>query len=446
MIKQLVSIEELFNDFNRVLEQFRSINSNPDKFPPRSFYLTHSPYTANDYLKHFEGYTAFVNAFRKENNYVLPSDTDSDLNPYIIGENDEEFMDPEEVQSILTAKKQLARQQLELKTLRKLLKEDISIDNQQDKFNSIIERLENIKFTPIKLEKKQQSKKSEYNKSTLLLHISDAHLGEVVKFDNQVVYNTEIGTQRIKDTFNRVIQKVKDGNYNKVHVLINGDMISGDIHDELQRTNDMLTTESIIDCAQLLTGCLIELYNNIPGKEKLTVDIMIGNHPRTRPGKPYNKEKVHDNFEWLLGKIIQGYMKEYKDIEINVPDSSWYIRNIQGVKFLETHGDIFRGGSSGINTLPFSTFCSTAPKLSALLDDLYSLGFNENVCGSFDSILIGHYHKVAIVPLQNRGFIYVNGAIKGEDEYARYNIVSAASVEQMLLEIGDNKVKSITYV
>jgi uncharacterized protein YuzB (UPF0349 family) len=281
----------------------------------------------------------------------------------------------------------------------------------------------------------------EDKKRVALLQLSDWHIGEEV-FPEAVngvnAYNEEICLERLDTVFNVFIAYCKKFSITKCHILINGDMLSGEIHTELMRNNWMNITDQLFFTQKYLIKKLeyiSEFFNRID------VNVIVGNHARVMTGgKPYFKEKVTMNWEYILGKNIQSYFELLSEKKLNnkifvdVPEGPFKIVNINGTKLLQTHGDVLTGaGGGGFAGIPFYSICQSASKLYGVL---HQIDIDSNT--KFDSIICGHLHTSTKIPLFNGGFCYIGGCGIGTNEFSIFKMKSVAKKEQLMLVLDES--------
>lgn len=160
---------------------------------------------------------------------------------------------------------------------------------------------------------------------------SDWHWGEVVKA-NEVggmnEFNASIATTRAKRLVDVTIDLAYNhmgrakANYPGVVVCLGGDMITGDIHEELTATNDRTPQQSINDLTDVLAAGLDAMATRFG---RLFVPCVVGNHGRSTR-KPRMKGRVYcldaetkiltRDLEWvparnlLVGSEILGFDEE----------------------------------------------------------------------------------------------------------------------------------------
>ena len=95
-----------------------------------------------------------------------------------------------------------------------------------------------------------------------------------------------------------------------------GDMISGDIHDELIKTNQDNVMGQVIRGANLIAQALMSFA---PHFKTITVPCVVGNHGRmTR--KPPMKDKYVD-WDWMLYKWVSAYCSHQPNIKFQIKKS-----------------------------------------------------------------------------------------------------------------------------
>jgi hypothetical protein len=241
---------------------------------------------------------------------------------------------------------------------------------------------------------------------TLLL--SDLHWGEKV-FPAQIngvnEYDIAIAQRRLRTAVERTIDlcmhHMVAPNYPGIVLALGGDMLSGDIHEELSETNDvpvMVAWLDLRDCLVRAIGMLADAFGRV------FVPCVTGNHGRNTK-KPRAKGRNYTNFDWLLYQVLARHFEGDRRIQFYIPDGSDAHWTVFGHRYCLTHGDQFRGGDGMIGALgPIARGDHKKRSRDAQLD----LGF--------DTLLMGHWHQ--LIMLQR--FI-VNGSLKGYDEYAASN-------------------------
>jgi len=237
---------------------------------------------------------------------------------------------------------------------------------------------------------------------------SDWHLGETVNREEVAGVNEfdrDVAKARIKRLLGATIDLCfnhrREPNYPGVVVVIAGDMITGDIHDELRVTNDMTTQESILELRDILVWAL-DLLAKMFGKV-FTV-FVPGNHGRGTL-RPVFKRHVRTSNEWLAMQLVERHYQGDERFHFLIPPEADAYFRVYSHRFLVTHGDMIgvRGGDGIIGII------------GPVMRGSVKLRNSEAQIGrQFDTLLMGHFHN--FLPL--RGCV-VNGSLIGYNEYAR---------------------------
>lgn len=240
---------------------------------------------------------------------------------------------------------------------------------------------------------------------------SDWHYGEVVsKAETGGVneFNRAIGKVRVRRLVERTIRLAKgfafrDGSPKPPGIVIalGGDMISGDIHEELAETNDGTPLQMISDVLDLLIWGVDEMKKEFG---KVFLPCVVGNHGRTTK-KQRAKQAVFLSYEWTLYQMLERHYANDKDVTVFVPNETDAFFSVAGQRFLLTHGNALgvKGGDGIIGALG-----PIARGSVKLRNSEFKIG------REFDYLIMGHWHQELWI-----GRVIVNNALKGYDEYAR---------------------------
>jgi transposase/predicted phosphodiesterase len=237
------------------------------------------------------------------------------------------------------------------------------------------------------------------------LFLSDIHFDEFVdpaQINGVNQYSRQIARQRIQNVFetsiNILTKFIAKPKYDGAVVALGGDLLSGNIHEELVETNEAPILSSVLELTQLLIDG-ITLYATT--FEKVFVPCVVGNHGRLNK-KPKCKNRVFDNYEWLIYQNLSRHFDGDDRVTFYIPDGPDAIFNIYNKTFLLTHGDQFKGGSgiSGIMS-PLHLGLHRKQKKQAAIHQ------------SFDVMILGHFHQYI-----HTNSMIVNGSVKGYDEFA----------------------------
>lgn len=252
-----------------------------------------------------------------------------------------------------------------------------------------------------------------------LICLNDWHWGEMVDPD-QVgglnAFNRAIGRQRVRTLHNTVndlcFNHMTNPNYPGAVVAILGDMITGNIHDELRDTNDGPISWSIIEVENQILGLLKSWANKFG---KLAVICVPGNHGRNTI-KPRTKNKVYESYEWMIYVHIEQYFRNDPRVSVYVPNEVDAHATVFGHRFMFTHGDTLgvKGGDGIIGAL------------GPIARGAMKIGAQQRQAGKdFDTLVIGHYH--IYIPRGDATPVLMSPALIGHNEYAHLMLRVRAS-------------------
>ena len=237
------------------------------------------------------------------------------------------------------------------------------------------------------------------------LFVTDVHWGESVEpaeIDGLNCYNRAIAEMRIKQCAAGAVKLCRDYlsgvDYEGINLLLGGDLLSGDIHDELRETNVEATTESVVGVIEALIPAIRVLADHFGRVHTVAV---TGNHGRTTK-KPRAKRRSADSFDGLVYRLIAREFQGDERVTFDVPAGPDAHFSVYNVRYCLSHGDQFRGGS-GI-----------AGALSPLLLGVHRKRRRDSQAGHpWDVLCVGHFHQSYYLK-----DLIVGGAVIGYNEYA----------------------------
>lgn len=256
-------------------------------------------------------------------------------------------------------------------------------------------------------------------KAIVNLVLSDLHFDEVVRPEavNHVnAYNRRIAELRLERTFRKAVQLPRDYlsgvTYDGIVVHLAGDTFSGDIHEELTRTNEATPLESLLYWLDPMAAgleLLLEHYSNVH------VVSVPGNHDRTTR-KPVHKGRVETSLHYVYSRLLQREFAGKKRITWDIPLAPDAYTQVYGTRILTTHGDRYRGGN-GIGGI----------LVPILRGDARTRQRQAAIGQPYDLQVMGHFHQYIAGP-----GVLINGSLKGYDEYAWNNSFQFEQPQQAL--------------
>jgi predicted phosphodiesterase len=246
---------------------------------------------------------------------------------------------------------------------------------------SINKILPEIKFIREKWDGGKQFSKSGV-KASAVLHVSDWHIGCNENINGFNSFNYEIAQKRVKELTNKTIDWTKMHrhmyNVDELVIVATGDFISGDIHDELIRTNEFSVPEQCVKAATLFSKMTNEFSAHF---KKVRVEYIVAdNHSRTTQKIQFGDGT--NSYNYIVGYMSKIMLSGNNVIEFNLYPEIQKVIQVQNRRYLITHGNCVRGGFAGI------PFYSLNRKIGA--EATIRMNMPESM--HFDMILMGHYH------------------------------------------------------
>lgn len=263
--------------------------------------------------------------------------------------------------------------------------------------------------------------------TALILSLSDSHWGETVDpYDTGHLfqYNTEIATERYDECIDKgieIAQAYKVGNFVLGHL---GDMISGEIHEDLIRSNEIELVEQTISFAEMAAPRIQRVAEHF----MTTLVSVSGNHPRIQK-RPHFRHKQTENMDYMVAKYIEALLQNQKALKFHTPKSYWAVLEAAQRKFYFMHGDTNYQQKS--QSLSFYAIDKEGKK--KVVNAHYGMGVE------FDDIIAGHQHTQAAIPIGS-GMWYQNGSIKGPDVFSDAGTRPMDDAEQRALLVRGGKV------
>jgi hypothetical protein len=238
-----------------------------------------------------------------------------------------------------------------------------------------------------------------------ILFGSDWHWGEVVKpseIGGVNEYNLAIARERltrlIDTTIDLLTNHMVNPQYPGIVFALGGDMVSGNIHEELSETNDAPIMPVVLDLVDHLF-IAIKRLKQVFGR--VFLPCVAGNHGRNTK-KVRAKEFNFQSFDWLIYQQLDRLFSDDPDVVFYIPDGTDALVNIAGHRYLFSHGNQFRGGDGMVGALG-----------PIMRGDHKKRGRNQQVGQEYDTLVIGHWHQ--LVQMKR---VIVNGSLIGYNEYA----------------------------
>lgn len=239
---------------------------------------------------------------------------------------------------------------------------------------------------------------------TAVVKLSDWHVGEKIRLEETEgfgTFNWEIAQKRVNGLVDKIIEWVitQRSGYRipSLAVLVEGDLVSGDIHEELRVTNEFPLPVQTANAGHLLAHAIARFA---PYFDQVNLYETGGDNHGRLVKKPQAKQKAANNMMFTVYAIANAFLRAHKNISIVQPEGIKQLIDIGGWKFLSEHGDNTKAWMG----IPFYGI-NRARGREAIRRMRTSLGFDYMSCG--------HWH----VPNILEDAVFINGSLSGTSEY-----------------------------
>ena len=238
---------------------------------------------------------------------------------------------------------------------------------------------------------------------------SDWHRAEIVRPDEVNGLNeftSDIHDKRVKKLVSKTIDLAF--NYNGrskgkppgIIVMLGGDFINGDIHEDLVLNADRTTQQNINELTDLLAGAIDTMATKFG---KVFLPCVVGNHGRATL-KKRTSPLVHTSHEWNIYTNLERSFRQSKAVKFAIATGPDYHFKSMGHRYMLTHGDWLgtKGGDGIIGAL------------GPITRGTFKIRNAESQLGrDIDTIVMGHWHQELFLPS-----VIVNNSLKGFDPFA----------------------------
>jgi hypothetical protein len=316
----------------------------------------------------------------------------------------------------------------EVKELRSKLNKARKLDVAQERVLLAVERaIENANVTLLSAPRPPAPAKSDAHHRQAAV-LSDWHGGEVVlpaEVGGLNEFNWTILEQRVEEIGDSLLgfKRVRPP-LTGLDLWFLGDMVSGNIHDELSQTNEFPVAEQSVKAGQLMATLVSRLAPHYPELHCVGIP---GNHARTQ--KPHASKRVFDSWDWTAYQFAAAATGHHKNVTWDIPPAGTVVRTVAGMNFLLWHGDGVRSSMPGVPA------GGVARRTNELRKQYAEIGIK------LDGLVCGHFHSANMWA----GNVFVNGSLIGTNEFGAKNFGGGERPKQLLLTI-DAKRRRLTDV
>lgn len=292
------------------------------------------------------------------------------------------------------------------------------------------------KITPVKVKSfKSTSKKKCKVKRHVVAMLNDIHIGLNVdkeEVDGINEFNFEIASRRIAMFTKEVCEYKKSSrdDVERMHFLLNGDLIAGVIHGLMSRDLELLThqTNAAIHILTNSITRIAESYKNV------TVYFSTGNHgdlPHRREGGHRVTSQIYDSIEAQIFYAISAAHRKTKNVIFKCNKTTYMDIDLPSGRAIFTHGHIMFSkqlGNPGRNI-----------NVKGLSDSIMKFNNGEKKKGKppVKLILLGHTHANFSFVTEDGVKVYNAPSLSGVDSYAFQLGIVHNMIGQLVFESTD---------
>ena len=237
------------------------------------------------------------------------------------------------------------------------------------------------------------------------IHCTDWHIGSVQdasEIEGFGEYSPEIAQQRVQNLSERTMKWIEThrASYtiDELVLLVTGDLISGDIHEELKVTNAFPSPVQAVRAGLMLSELVAGYAPHFP---TVRVEFIVADNHSRLTKKPQAKEAGFNSFNYIVGYISQLLLGAHTNVKFNLWPMIEKSVDIKGCRYLCLHGNAIKGWAG----IPYYGVQRQVGKEAE-----HRMNMPESV--HFDKLLLGHFH----VPLNAPKYM-IGGGLSGTDAY-----------------------------
>lgn len=259
--------------------------------------------------------------------------------------------------------------------------------------------------------------------------LSDIHAGEVVSSDVMMGmggYDDEVFRQRAGlwvRKFLLLLDIERSANeIPRLVLLLDGDFISGLIHDELNKTN---SPSNVMDQTTLVATVMAWAIAQVSAHfEEVHVSCTVGNHGRNQSKIEFKEPYV--NWDYICYQIMSLLLRDYSNITWDIPKSLWALTRIENLTFFHYHG---HGKIYNSLSIPYYGIERAVREFREIFQ-VHDL--------TFDAMAMGHFHHYFERDL-GTGPIIINPCWKGGDEFATLGLRKWSKPAQLMFLVHEDR-------
>lgn len=262
------------------------------------------------------------------------------------------------------------------------------------------------------------------------LIFSDWHVGQSTPIEHtgglyeQTTAVTKWQVDRLLTAYKSIFETESHGQFIKeLLVIFDGDLVENDAMRPAQlRQIDMPVMRQMVETFDLAQYVLRQLLQ-FP-VERVEVHFVGGNHDRTtsKPGLAGLGETDYvDTYSYAIGEMLKRFFEQEERLRIVTWETFFGYTKFGGKRLVFEHGASFKGSVGSYGGIPWYPIVNAAGRYKEMLDGA-------------DLVIMGHFHKPAILPNGKGGWIVMNGSLPATTHYVQSSFKGIREPMQWLLD------------
>lgn len=293
--------------------------------------------------------------------------------------------------------------------------------------DAVVSRVEAVKLQPYK---KSKAKKGNLHRE-LVVMLNDTHIGVIVD-PEEIGGINEFDFKQAGRRIAFVIKEAIDykphvrNEVEKVHLILNGDIISGIIHG-LATKGIHLLIHQINGAVHILSHAIQALASEFP---EVQVHGIAGNHGRVihKEGGKRAVSEVYDSYANVIYYAMSAAFRNSKRVSFNFPKTPYGFVDLPGGRAMYVHGDHIFSSALG----------NPGRKIDVenLSDAIHRFNTGEVAKGNkpVNLVLFGHVHTFSHFITSDGVEVYIAPSLSGLDSYAHMLTINTNFVAQVIFE------------
>lgn len=244
-----------------------------------------------------------------------------------------------------------------------------------------------------------------------MLLLSDTHIGQVVESDQTLGfggYNFPTFLRRLKrveTAIHSILSEHVNTPVDELVMVMLGDMLHGNLghSEEASQVNTLFS--QFYGAGHALAQFIRNVASLVP---KVRIHTTVGNHTRYSNQHKMPARNRFSNFDQFLYAYIAALTEDIDTVEWNLSKDPFALFDVQGWRFLGSHGEELRGGDKALG-IPVHAMGRRISSTSQMMA--------SNGAKPVNYYVFGHHHKPMSIP-HTMGELLCNGCFAGMDDFS----------------------------